>query len=194
MKIKYTFVEKITLLADQHHKGKLLLHRKLEGGIWKSRMTITSANQQPSLPSSMSPLTPTGLTSPTSITVVNNGDETIFIGTIDQAAKKLNIKVDWVPHIITHNVDFKLTTTGEWRVTVTEDVLGPINIKVAASQNLKDIDIVAEYKNKNYAFVKLTGDGVTPTVMQDMVPSKLNEDPQTSYHPSNSLLHRLSCM
>ena len=48
MKIKYTFVEMFTLLADQQHKGKLLLHRKLEGGIWKSRVTITSANQQPS--------------------------------------------------------------------------------------------------------------------------------------------------
>ena len=48
MKIKYKFVEKFTLMADQHHEGKLLLHRKLEGGVWKSRMTITIANQQTS--------------------------------------------------------------------------------------------------------------------------------------------------
>ena len=96
------------------------------------------------------------------VSVVINGDKTIFIGTLDQAAKKLNIKVKSVPHRITHNIDFKLTTTGEWRVTVTEDILGSINIKVAASQNLKEIDIVAEYKNKNYAFVKLTGDGWHP--------------------------------
>ena len=75
-----------------------------------------------------------------------NGEETIFIGTQDMATKKINIKVDCVPHRITHNVDFKLTTTGEWKVTVTGDVFGPINIKVAA--NLKEIAFVAEYKNK----------------------------------------------
>ena len=106
--------------------------------------------------------------------VVINGDKTIFIGTLDQAAKKLNIKVDCVPHRITHDVDFKLTTTKKRIITGHGDILGPINIKVTKNQNLMDIDIVAEYKNKNYAFVKLTGDGVTPTVMQGMVPSKVD--------------------
>ena len=57
-------------------------------------------------------------------------------------------------HGVTHNVDFKLTTTGEWGLAVTGEVFGPIDFKLAVDQKFKKIDVVAKYKNKNYAFVK----------------------------------------
>ena len=76
--------------------------------------------------------------------------------------------------MITHNVDFQLTTTGEWGVTVIGDVFGPIDFKLAVDQNFKGIDFSAKYKNKIYSFVKLTRDGMTPTVMHGRVPSKVD--------------------
>ena len=57
-------------------------------------------------------------------------------------------------HGVTHNGDFKLTTTGEWGLAVTGEVFGPIDFKLAVDQKFKKIDVVAKYKNKNYAFVK----------------------------------------
>ena len=46
-------------------------------------------------------------------------------------------------HGVTHNVDFKLTTTGEWGLAVTGEVFGPIDFKLAVDQKFKKIDVVA---------------------------------------------------
>ena len=133
MKIKYKFVEKFTFLADRPQEGEVMIHRKLEGGMWKSRMSVTNSNRQPS-PFFDVTIDSDRLTkfyasfkydadnewvlkidrvpgqSITGVAVIN-GQEHKFIGTLDQAAKKLNVKI--MSHGITHNVDFKLTTTGD---------------------------------------------------------------------------------
>merc|ERR1712240_439311 len=40
MKVDYKFVQKYTFLADRPQEGTLLVERKMEGGMWKTKMTI----------------------------------------------------------------------------------------------------------------------------------------------------------
>ena len=127
--------------------------------MWKSRRSVTNSNRLTKFYASFKydadnewvlKIDRVPGQSITGVAVINV-QEHKFIGTLDQAAKKLNVKI--MSHGVTHNVDFKLTTTGEWGIAVTGDVFGPIDFKMAVDQKFKKIDIVAKYKNKNYAFV-----------------------------------------
>merc|ERR1712083_1288948 len=48
MKVDYKFVQKFTFLADRPQEGTLMIERKLEGGMWKTKMTIANAHYTPS--------------------------------------------------------------------------------------------------------------------------------------------------
>ena len=190
MKIDYKFVQKFTFLADRPQEGHVVIYRKMEGGMWKTQMSVDNNNRKPS------PFFDVMLESDRktklhgvfkydadntwevkinrvpgqSITgvFIHNGVEYNIVGTLDMASKKLNVKVIGWGH--THELDFKMTTDGEWGFLVTGDVYGPVDFKMAIKKDFKQIDFVAKYKNRNYAFVKLTGEA--SNLMYGMIPKK----------------------
>lgn len=47
MKVDYKFVQKYTFLADRPQEGTLMVERKMEGGMWKTKMTIADPHHTP---------------------------------------------------------------------------------------------------------------------------------------------------
>merc|ERR1712013_886755 len=70
-----------------------------------------------------------------------------LIGTLDMAAKKLNVKLMGFQGR-THELD----------------------IKMVVKKDMKKIDFVVKYNNVNYAYIKLNGDAV----MQGVIPTKVD--------------------
>merc|ERR1712115_285574 len=101
--------------------------------------------------------------------VTINGMEYKLIGTLDMAAKKLNVKLMGFQGR-THELDFKINTGAEYGFFVTGDVHGPVDIKMVVKKDMKKIDFVVKYNNVNYAYIKLNGDAV----MQGMIPTKVD--------------------
>merc|ERR1719334_2628011 len=101
--------------------------------------------------------------------VTIDGVEYKLIGTLDMAAKKLNVKLMGFQGR-THELDFKMTTAGEYGIFVTGDVHGPVDIKMVVKKDMKKIDFVVKYNNVNYAYIKLNGDAV----MQGVIPTKVD--------------------
>merc|ERR1719339_168598 len=93
--------------------------------------------------------------------VIIDGVEYKLIGTLDKAAKKLNVKLMGFQGR-THELDFKMTTAGEYGIFVTGDVHGPVD--------MKKVDFVVKHNNVNYAYIKMNGDAV----MQGMIPTKVD--------------------
>jgi len=190
LKVDYNFVQKFTFLADRPQQGTVVVYRKLEGGQWKTKVTVenTKGHLIPSMDIAVDSDRAAKLhatfqydvdnhwevkldrVSDNSITGVAtiNGVEHHIVGTLDAAAKKLNVKV--TGHGKDYNVDFHLLTTGEWAIEAKGDVDGPVESKVSISQDFKNVEIVAKYNNKNYAFIKATGDAV----VQKMIPTKVD--------------------
>merc|ERR1712013_375460 len=68
-----------------------------------------------------------------------NGMEYKLIGTLDMAAKKLNVKLMGFQGR-THELDFKINTGAEYGFFVTGDVHGPVDIKMVVKKDMKKID------------------------------------------------------
>ena len=47
MKVDYKFKQTFSYLADRPQEGSFMLYRKLNGSMWKTRMTIDNNNKQP---------------------------------------------------------------------------------------------------------------------------------------------------
>merc|ERR1712012_649347 len=79
--------------------------------------------------------------------VTINGMEYKLIGTLDMAAKKLNVKLMGFQGR-THELDFKINTGAEYGFFVTGDVHGPVDIKMVVKKDMKKIDFVVKYNNQ----------------------------------------------
>ena len=191
MKVDYKFVQKFTFLADRPQEGTLIVERKLEGNMWKTKMSIANPNHTPSpfFDFSMESDRMTKLhgvfkydtdnhweikvdrVPGQSITgmVIIDGVEYKLIGTLDKAAKKLNVKLMGFQGR-THELDFKMSTAAEYGIFVTGDVHGPVDMKMVVKKDMKKVDFVVKHNNVNYAYIKLNGDAV----MQGMIPTKVD--------------------
>merc|ERR1712193_230153 len=163
----------------------------MEGGMWKTKMTIADPHHTPNpfFDFSVESDRKTKLhgvfkydadnhweikvdrVPGQSITgvVTINGMEYKLIGTLDMAAKKLNVKLMGFQGR-THELDFKINTGAEYGFFVTGDVHGPVDIKMVVKKDMKKIDFVVKYNNVNYAYIKLNGDAV----MQGVIPTKVD--------------------
>merc|ERR1719331_3050411 len=47
MKVDYKFIQKFMFLADRPQEGSFVLYRKMEGGMWKTRVTVDNNNKMP---------------------------------------------------------------------------------------------------------------------------------------------------
>merc|ERR1712032_951917 len=174
MKVDYKFVQKFTFLADRPQEGTLMVDRKFEGGMWKTKMTVANVHHTPSpfFDFSMESDRMTKLhgvfkydtdnhweikvdrvpgQSITGVVTINSVEYKL-IGTLDMAAKKLNVMLMGFQGR-THELDFKMTTAGEYGIFVTGDVHGPVDIKMVIKKDLKKIDFVVKHKNVNYAYI-----------------------------------------
>jgi hypothetical protein len=204
MKIDYKFDEKFMFMADRPQAGSVMIYRKLEGGMWKTKMTVDNVNRTPNpfLNFEAESDHATKLFAKfqydadnaweikidrvpgQSITgvVTINGVVYKMVGTLDMAAKKLNIKLVNFPHGKTHELDIKLTTAGEYGLFVTGNVDGPVDVKMVFKKDFKAVDFVVKHNNKNFAYVKLNGDAV----MEGLIPKKV--DYIMKYNIMNSML------
>merc|ERR1719365_37140 len=47
MKVDYKFIQKFMFLADRPQEGSFVLYRKLEGDMWKTKVTVDNNNRMP---------------------------------------------------------------------------------------------------------------------------------------------------
>merc|ERR1712013_663088 len=47
MKVDYKFIQKFMFLADRPQEGSFVLYRKMEGGMWKTKVTVDNNNMMP---------------------------------------------------------------------------------------------------------------------------------------------------
>merc|ERR1712193_66647 len=47
MKVNYKFIQKFMFLADRPQEGSFVLYRKMEGGMWKTKVTVDNNNMMP---------------------------------------------------------------------------------------------------------------------------------------------------
>jgi len=179
MKVNYKFVQKYVWFADLPQEGYFEMYRKLEGGMWKTKVTVDNNNRHPR------PFFDISLESDHetkvqgdfvyndnkwefklervpghSITVDFKINGVYFYKgtfTIDTVAKKLNVVWNNNGHDV--HLDFDLNPSGEWGLHVTGDVYGPVDAKWTMQPDFKKGDIVVKHHNKNIAFIQLTGEG-----------------------------------
>jgi hypothetical protein len=215
MKVDYKFVQKFTFMADKPQSGSVMIYRKLEGGMWKTKIAVDSLNHSPNpflditVDSDMATklystfkydndnlwamnIDYTPGSSITGVVTINgieykmvgtldmaaksitgvatiNGVEYTLACTLDMASKKIHLKLTNFPHGKTHTLDIKMNNIDEYGLFVTGDVHGPVDIKFV-TKDFKRMDLVVKHNNKNYAFIKFTGD----TVIDGMVPKKMD--------------------
>merc|ERR1712241_548513 len=88
--------------------------------------------------------------------VTINGMEYKLIGTLDMAAKKLNVKLMGFQGR-THELDFKINTGAEYGFFVTGDVHGPVDIKMVVKKDMKKISFVPKHGEDLNLDFKMTG-------------------------------------
>merc|ERR1712088_1143278 len=129
MKVDYKFIQKFMFLADRPQEGSFVLYRKLEGGMWKTRVTVDNNNRMPK--------------------------PFLDIAVESDRKTKLNLKVDSEFTGKHYNLDFDLNPAGMWGLHVTGDVDGPVDAKWTMQKYWTMGEIVMKYKNQNYAFMQL---------------------------------------
>jgi len=192
MKVNYKFVQKYVWFADLPHEGYFEMYRKLEGGMWKTKVTVDNNNRHPrpffdiSLESDhenkvqgifvyndnkwefkLERVPGQSITADFKINGVYFYSGTF---TIDTVAKKLNVVANNNGHDI--HLDFDLNPSGEWGLHVTGDVYGPVDAKWTMQPDFKKGDIVVKHNNKNIAFIQLTGEAEMDTYIP--IPRFLN--------------------
>merc|ERR1711971_850825 len=168
MKVDYKFIQKFMFLADRPQEGSFVLYRKMEGGMWKSKVTIDNNNRMPK------PFL--------DIEAVIDGQKWTGEGTLNQGDMKLNLKVDSEFIGKHYTLDFDLNPAGMWGLHVTGDVDGPVDAKWTMQKDFTMGEISIKYKNQNYAFMQLKGNaekrGMFPVMFDYVVKYNINDAEQ----------------
>merc|ERR1712045_157882 len=194
-------IQKFMFLADRPQEGSFVLYRKMEGGMWKTRVTIDNNNKMPK------PFLDIAVESDrkTKLHVLFNfeednkwelkidrvpgqkmtieatidGQKWTGVGTLNQGDMKLNLKVDSEFTGKHYTLDFDLNPAGTWGLHVTGDVDGPVDAKWTMQQDFTMGEIVVKYKNQNYAFMQLKGNaemrGMFPVMFDYVVKYNIND-------------------
>merc|ERR1712222_278495 len=151
MKVDYKFIQKFMFLADRPPEGSFVLYRKMEGGMWKTKVTVDNNNRMPKpfLDIAVESDRKTKLHvlfnfeednkwelkvdrvpgQKMTIEAVIDGQKWTGEGTLDQGDMKLNLKVDSEFTGKHYTLDFDLNPAGMWGLHVTGDVDGPVDAK-----------------------------------------------------------------
>merc|ERR1712172_80464 len=204
MKVDYKFIQKFMFLADRPQEGSFVLYRKMEGGMWKSKVTIDNNNRMPKpfLDIEVESDRKTKLHvlfnfeednkwelkvdrvpgQKMTIEAVVNGQKWTGVGTLNQGDMKLNLKMDSEFMGKHFNVDFDLNPAGMWGLHVTGDVDGPVDAKWTMQKDFTMGEISIKYKNQNYAFMQLKGNaekrGMFPIMFDYVVKYNINDAEQ----------------
>merc|ERR1711962_855083 len=195
MKVDYKFIQKFMFLADRPQEGSFVLYRKMEGGMWKTKVTVDNNNMMPKpfLDISVKSDRKTKLHvlfnfqednkwelmvdrvpgQKMTIEVTVNGKKWTGVGNLNQGEMKLNLKMDPEFTGKHYTLDFDLNPSGMWGIHITGDVDGPVDAKWTMQKDYTMGEIVVKYKNQNYAFMQLKGNaemrGVFPVVFDYVV-------------------------
>merc|ERR1712212_79776 len=204
MKVDYKFIQKFMFLADRPQEGSFVLYRKMEGGMWKTRVTIDNNNKMPKpfLDIAVESDRKTKLHvlfnfeednkwelkvdrvpgQKMTIEATINGQKWTGVGNLNQGEMKLNLKMDSEFTGKHFNVDFDLNPAGMWGLHVTGDVEGPVDAKWTMQQDFTMGEIAIKYKNQNYAFMQLKGNaekrGMFPIMFDYVVKYNINDAEQ----------------
>merc|ERR1712130_638511 len=168
MKVDYTFIQKFMFLADRPQEGSFVLYRKLEGDMWKTKVTVDNNNRMPK------PFLNIEVESDRkaklhvlfnfeednkwelkvdripgqkmTIEATIDGQKWTGVGTLNQGEMKLNLKVDSEFTGKHYTLDFDLNPSGMWGLHVTGDVDGPVDAKWTMQKNFTMGEIVVKYK------------------------------------------------
>merc|ERR1719357_206465 len=177
MKFQYKLIQKSMILADQVQEGSFVIYRKLEGGLWKTRISVESNNMQPrpfidlSLESDnenmlngyvvyqdlrfdLKVLRVVGQ----SITVnfVDRGVEYTARAILDRAANKMNFEITGPE--LRYALDIELNPAGAWGLHVAGDIYGPLEVQFLMQKDLKSGRMIINYNSKSYVVIKVTGE------------------------------------
>merc|ERR1712032_982400 len=201
MKVDYKFIQKFMFLADRPQEGSFVLYRKMEGGMWKTKVTVDNNNRMPKpfLDIAVESDRKTKLHvlfnfeednkwelkvdrvpgQKMTIEAVIDGQKWTGEGTLDQGDMKLNLKVDSEFTGKHYTLDFDLNPAGMWGLHVTGDVDGPVDAKWTMQKDFTMGEIVVKYKNQNYAFMQLKGNaemrGLFPVAFDYVVKYNIND-------------------
>merc|ERR1712032_1176726 len=201
MKVDYKFIQKFMFLADRPQEGSFVLYRKMEGGMWKTRVTVDNNNRMPKpfLDIAVESDRKTKLHvlfnfeednkwelkvdrvpgQKMTIEAVIDGQKWTGEGTLNQGDMKLNLKVDSEFTGKHYTLDFDLNPAGMWGLHVTGDVDGPVDAKWTMQKDFTMGEIVVKYKNQNYAFMQLKGNaemrGLFPVAFDYVVKYNIND-------------------
>merc|ERR1711971_1163980 len=189
MKVDYKFTQKFMFLADRPQEGSFVLYRKMEGGMWKTRVTVDNNNKMPKpfLDIAVESDRKTKLhvlfnfeednkwelkvdrVPGQSITIeaIINGQKWTGVGTLNKADMKLNLRMNSELNGKKYFVNFDLNPAGQWGMHITGDIDGAVDAKWTMQKDFKQGEVSIKYKNQNYAFMQLKGD----TEMRGMVPT-----------------------
>merc|ERR1711962_353820 len=195
MKVNYKSIQKFMFLADRPQEGSFVLYRKMEGGMWKTKVTVDNNNMMPKpfLDISVESDRKTKLhvlfnfqeDNKWELKVYRDPDQKITnevtdnrkkwtgVGNLNQGEMKLNLKMDSEFTGKHYTLDFDLNPSGMWGIHITGDVDGPVDAKWTMQKDYTMGEIVVKYKNQYYAFMQLKGNaemrGVFPVVFDYVV-------------------------
>merc|ERR1711936_88556 len=201
MKVDYKFIQKFMFLADRPQEGSFVLYRKLEGGMWKTRVTVDNNNKMPKpfLDIAVESDRKTKLHvlfnfeednkwelkidrvpgQKMTIEAVIDGQKWTGVGTLNQGEMKLNLKMDSEFTGKHFNVDFDLNPAGMWGLHVTGDVNGPVDAKWTMQKDFTMGEVAVKYKNQNFAFMQLKGNaekrGMFPVMFDYVVKYNIHD-------------------
>merc|ERR1712241_932368 len=204
MKVDYKFIQKFMFLADRPQEGSFVLYRKMEGGMWKTRVTVDNNNKMPKpfLDIAVESDRKTKLHvlfnfeednkwelkidrvpgQKMTIEATINGQKWTGVGNLNQGEMKLNLKMDSEFTGKHFNMDFDLNPAGMWGLHVTGDVEGPVDAKWTMQKDFTMGEIAMKYKNQNYAFMQLKGNaemrGMFPVIFDYVVKYNINDAEQ----------------
>merc|ERR1712130_224644 len=168
--------------------GSFVLYRKLEGDMWKTKVTVDNNNRMPKpfLDIEVESDRKTKLhvlfnfeednkwelkvdrVPGQSITIeaTINGQKWTAVGTLNKADMKLNLRMNSELSGKKYFMNFDLNPAGQWGVHITGDIDGPVDAKWTMQKAFKQGEVSIKYKNVNYGVMQLKGD----TEMQGMIP------------------------
>merc|ERR1712156_473994 len=140
MDLDYKFIQKFMFLADRPQEGSFVLYRKMEGGMWKTKVTVDNNNMMPKpfLDISVESDRKTKLHvlfnfqednkwelkvdrvpgQKMTIEATVNGKKWTGVGNLNQGEMKLNLRMNSEFSGKHFNVDFDLNPSGMWGLHV----------------------------------------------------------------------------
>merc|ERR1712110_438578 len=176
MKVDYKFIQKFMFLADRPQEGSFVLYRKMEGGMWKTKLHVLFNFEEDNKWELKIDRVPG---QKMTIEAVIDGQKWTGVGTLNQGDMKLNLKVDSEFTGKHYTLDFDLNPAGMWGIHVTGNVDGPVDAKWTMQKDWTMGEIVMKYKNQNYAFMQLKGNaemrGLFPVMFDYVVKYNIND-------------------